>query len=264
MFVNSMTMNSGKPPPLGENTDVPAATDSAAAGGTAWPRHDAGAGWRPWQGAIVAALLAAAGAWLLGESRVARAVAADAAIPTMGQIVMAPTVATTQAAEIKNTVRTFGALGALLGLLLGLAGGLSRGNARAAWAAGASGLIAGGVTGAAGPLFVVRAFHHWQSEGADDLIVSMVMHSGLLTLLGAAAGLALAIGLGNKRRFAHAALGGAIGAVVGAVFYDLIGAFAFPLANTAEPLATTAAARFAELIVPAIAIAVGAASGSRK
>ena len=92
----------------------------------------------------------------------------------------------------------------------------------------------------------------------------MVMHSGLLTLLGAAAGLALAIGLGNKRRLAHAALGGAIGAVVGAVVYDLIGAFAFPFANTADPLATTAAARFVELIVPAIAIAAGAAGGARE
>ena len=76
------------------------------------------------------------GCW--AESGVARAVAADAAIPTMGQIVMAPTVATTQAADVKNAVRMFGAFGALLGLMLGLAGGWSRGNARAAWAAGAS------------------------------------------------------------------------------------------------------------------------------
>jgi hypothetical protein len=247
-------MNSGNPAPPQDNTDAPAATDSATAGGR----------WRPWLGAVVAALLAAGGAWLLGESGVARAVAADAAIPTMGQIVMAPTVATTHTADVKNAVRTFGAFGALLGLLLGLAGGWSRINARAAWTAGLVGLIAGGVTGAAGPLFVVRAFHHWQSEGADDLIVSMVMHSGLLTFVGAAAGLALAIGLGNKRRLDHAALGGAIGAVVGAVAYDLIGAFAFPFANTADPLATTAAARFVELIVPAIAIAVGAASGARE
>jgi hypothetical protein len=194
---------------------------------------------------------------------VARAVAADAAIPTMGQIVIAPTAATTQAANVKNATRMFGAFGALLGLMLGLAGGWARGNARAAWSAGASGLIAGLVTGAAGPALIVRAYHHWQSDGADDLIVSMAMHSGLLISLGAAGGLALAIGSGNMRRLAHAALGGAVGAVLGAVVYDLIGAFAFPFANTADPLATTAAARFLELIIPAIAIALGAASGAR-
>jgi hypothetical protein len=258
-------MNSGNPPPLGDNTEVPAETDSggAAAGGAGEPGHVTGYRWRPWQGAIVAALLAAAGAWLLGESGVARAVAADAAIPTMGQIVIAPTAATTQAANVKNATRMFGAFGALLGLMLGLAGGWARGNTRAAWSAGASGLIAGLVTGAAAPPLVVRAYHHWQSDGADDLIVSMAMHSGLLISLGAAAGLALAIGSGNMRRLAHAALGGAIGAVLGAVLYDLIGAFAFPFANTADPLATTAAARFLELIVPAIAIALGAASAAR-
>ena len=89
------------------------------------------------------------------------------------------------------------------------------------------------------------------------------MHCGLLTLIGAAAGLALVIGLGETRRLAHAALGGAIGAVVGAVVYDLIGAFALPFANTADPLATTAVARLLELVVPAIAIAVGAVPRSR-
>ena len=65
--------------------------------------------------------------------------------------------ATTQAADVKISVRVFGASGALLGVLLGLAGGWSRGNSRAGPAAAVLGLIAGGVTGAAGPFFVVRA-----------------------------------------------------------------------------------------------------------
>ena len=257
-------MNSGNPSSPGENTDVSAATDRAGAGGSAGPKLVAGGRWRPWQSAMVAAILAAVGTWLLGESGVARAVAANAAIPTMGQIVIAPTIATTQAAAVKNSVRMFGAFGALVGFMLGLAGGWLRGNARAAWAAAVVGLIAGGVTGAAGPPLIVRGFHQWQSQGADDLIISMVMHSGLLALSGAAAGLAFALGLGNKRRLVHAALGGAIGAVIGAVAYDLIGAFALPFANTADPIAATAAARFLEVIVPAIAIAAGAASGARE
>jgi hypothetical protein len=258
-----MTLNSANTPSPPEKTNVCSATKNAAAGDAVVPNRGTLGHGRLWLALIVTALLAAAGAWLLGESGVARAVAANAAIPTMGQIVMATTAATVQAADVKNAVRLFGAFGAILGLMLGLAGGWSRGDARAAWGAAVVGLIAGGVTGAAVPFFVVRAFHHWQREGADELIYSMVMHSGLLTLPGAVAGLALAIGLGNKRRLVHAALGGASGAIVGAIAYDLIGAFAFPFASTGDPIAATAAARFAQLIVPAVAIAAGAARGAR-
>jgi hypothetical protein len=256
-------MNSPNPPSPPIKTNASASIDDAVAGDAVVPKRGGGRQWRLWLSGIVAAFLAATLAWLLGESGVTRAAAASAEIPTMGQIVIAPTVATAQAADVKNAVRLFGAFGAILGLLLGLSGGWSRGNVRAAWAAAALGFCGGGVTGAAAPFFVVRAFHHWQSQGADELIYSMGMHSGTLILPGAVAGLALALGLGHKRRLIHAALGGAIGAVVGAIVYDLIGAFAFPFANTGEPLASTAAARFLELILPALAIAAGAVRGAR-
>jgi hypothetical protein len=54
-----------------------------------------------------------------------------------------------------------------------------------------------------------------------------------------------------------------LGAVLGAVIYDLLGAIAFPIAQTGDPLPLTAATRLIELVVPSIAIAVGAARGAR-
>jgi hypothetical protein len=257
-------MNSDDPPPPQDDTNSRAATNPARSGEAAGSKHGHGSQWRLWWAVILAAVTAASGAWLLGESGVVKAVAANAAVPTMGTILMAPTAVTTRAAEVKNTVRVFGVFGALLGLFLGLAGGWSRGNARITWAAAVFGAIAGGVTGAVGPLVAVPVYHRWQAEGADELIYSMAMHSAFLILPAAAAGLAFAIGLGNNKRLAHAALGGAFGALVGAVVYDLTGAFALPFANTSYPLATTAAARFVALIIPAIAIAAGAASTTRE
>jgi hypothetical protein len=178
-------------------------------------------------------------------------------------VIFVPTAATTQAAEIKNAARLFGALGAILGLMLGLVGGWSRGSVVAGCVAAPVGLVAGGVTGAVGPLIVVRAYFRWFGEGTDELLYAMAMHSALWIALGAAAGLALAIGRGSPRVLARAALGGATGAVLGAVLYDLLGAIAFPFAHTGDPLATTSVTRLIELLVPAIAIALGAARGAR-
>jgi hypothetical protein len=225
-------------------------------------RHSNGRAWRLWLGAILGAIAAATYAWLLGELGLTRTAAANAAIPTMGVTVMAPTFATVQAAEFKNAIRVFATFGAVLGLALALAGGWSRGNARYTWTAGALGLIAGGVAGAVGPLIVVPAYQRWRSQGADELIYSMGAHCGLLLLVGGVAGLALAVARGDRRRLVHAAMAGAIGALVGAIAYDLLGAFVLPFADTAEPLASTALARFLALLFPAIAIAAGAARGA--
>jgi hypothetical protein len=256
-----MTMNSDSSPLPQANVE-PAPTDHPVARAASPSTHANGVRWGIWQGAIVAAAAAAIVAWLLGELGVAKAVAANEAVPTMGVTIMAPTAATTQAADLKNCIRLFGVFGALLGISLGMAGGRLRGNARTTWWAASVGLIGGGVSGAVVPMFVVPAFHRWQSAGAEDLTYSMAMHAGLLILPGVIAGLALAIGLGNKKRLIHAALGAALGAVIGAVVYDLAGGYAFPFANTGDPLATMSVARLVELIVPAIAIAVGAACGA--
>jgi len=55
-------------------------------------------------------------------------------------------------------------------------------------------------------------------------------------LLGASAGLAFAVGLGERRRLGRALIAGLVGAVLGAVAFEFIGAVFFTLAETEEPI----------------------------
>jgi hypothetical protein len=259
-----MMMTPGDPLPSPETTNSAAAPNSAPPAGEAvGPKYRAGERSRLWLGAVLTAVVAAVGAWLLGESGLMSVAPVKVAVPTAGVIIMAPTTATTRAANVQTAARQFGAFGALLGLLLGLMGGWSRGGARPAVVAAFVGLFAGGMTGAVAPLIVVRAYFRWFGDGTDELIPSMLLHTGLWTAFGAAAGLALAIGSGDRRQLAWAALGGATGAVLGAVLYDLLGAVVFPLDQTGEPLAATRRARLLEFLLPGAAIGAVAALGAR-
>ena len=76
------------------------------------------------------------------------------------------------------------------------------------------------------------------------------MHGVIWGPLGAAAGLAVAIGLGEPRLIGRAMVAGLAGAVLGAVAFDVVGAFAFPLAKTDSPISRTWASRLlARLLV---------------
>jgi hypothetical protein len=71
-------------------------------------------------------------------------------------------------------------------------------------------------------------------------------------LLGALAGLAFAVGLGERPLWVRALTAGFIGALVGAVAFELIGAVAFPGAKTDDPISRTWATRLmARLLVTA-------------
>ena len=82
------------------------------------------------------------------------------------------------------------------------------------------------------------------------MIIGMLMHGVIWGPLGAAAGLAIAIGMGEPRLIGRAMVAGLVGAVVGGVAFDLVGAFAFPLAKTDSPISQTWATRLlARLLV---------------
>jgi hypothetical protein len=70
-----------------------------------------------------------------------------------------------------------------------------------------------------------------------DMIIAMLIHGLFWGLLGAAAGLAFAIGM--KAPIGRAVAAGIVGAVLGSVAFDLVGAFAFPLAKTDSPISLT-------------------------
>jgi hypothetical protein len=72
-----------------------------------------------------------------------------------------------------------------------------------------------------------------------DLLIAMIMHVVIWGLLGAAAGLAFAVGLGESRLGGRSLVAGLVGAVLGAMAFELIGALVFSSANTNYPISET-------------------------
>src|SRR5262249_48664527 len=99
-------------------------------------------------------------------------------------------------------------------------------------------------------------------------------HGAIWGLLGALAGLAFAVGLGDRSLWVRAVTAGFAGALVGAVAFDLIGVVAFPEARTDDPSSRTRVTRLmARLLVtvaPAAALSLvlpvrsGEPSGPRR
>jgi hypothetical protein len=156
----------------------------------------------------------------------------------------------------------FGSLGAVTGLALGLAGGCVRRSARAALIAAIAGLILGGTTGAIMPRVLMPIYFKMHDPDRDDLFLALLIQGGNWSVIGAAAGAAFGIGLGGRGRTLHALLGGLLGATAGVLVYELVGAVAFPLDRTSNPVSATWGTRlFARLAVTILASA-GAAIGA--
>jgi len=129
----------------------------------------------------------------------------------------------------------FGVLGACLGGSLGIAGGLARrpASAVAPAAGGLLGTVLGATLGAATSLALVPPFLELYFGHKDiEILTGMFSHAVIWGPLGAAAGLAFAVGLGERRLLGRALLAGLAGAVLGTIAFDLVGALAFPLAKT--------------------------------
>ena len=149
-----------------------------------------------------------------------------------------------------------GILGACLGGCLGMAGGLARRSASAAMIWGSVGSVLG-LTLGAGLSFALFPSFCWARDNYQlhELIASIALHGLIWVPLGAAAGLALALGLGKRQLCGRALAAGLTGALLGAVAYDLIGALLFPLARTADPLAETSLNRLISRLLVSLATA---------
>jgi hypothetical protein len=158
----------------------------------------------------------------------------------MGRTKVSPTVATENVAASQNGALAFGVLGVCLGGCLGLAGGLARRSASASIAVGGLGSVLGLATGVCAALALLPFFINSRIRYPDyELALSLVMHGLIWGLLGAQAGLAFAVGLGERRLWGRALTAGFAGALLGAVAFDLIGALAFPWAKTDEAISQT-------------------------
>lgn len=149
----------------------------------------------------------------------------------------------TNRTEVKNAALAYGLQGAILGLMLGLAGAAARGSVRAAFPAGLTGLLVGGMGGAGAARGLLSILQQVVERDPGQMLPPLLMHAGVCALIGASAGLAFGLGMGGGR-VPRAVIGGLVGAVLGAVVYQVIGALFLPLAETYRPLASTGTARF--------------------
>ncbi len=219
--------------------------------------------------AVSAGLLAGVGSWLIGEAALSAFRPPYEAQQIMGQTILKAKFEDRAAADTKNAGLAFGVLGGMLSLALGIAGGLARRSIASGVKAGIVGLVLGGLLAAATSLALVpvyyRALDKDQEALSHDLALPLMIHGGAWAVCGLAGGLVFGIGLGGGRaRLLNSALGGLIGAALGAAAYEMIGAVAFPAARTASPISFTPGTRLlARMLVASLTGLVAAASVKR-
>ncbi len=207
---------------------------------------------------LVLALLGGGLAWLVGETmldyfRPSREAAAQAYnFQALGREMAK--------ASAKNGAVAFGALGSLLGAAMGLAGGVARRSVIASLVGMLAGLILGALAGAL-PSFAIMPWY-WNHRNDElvmtSLTVPLLIHAGLWSGAGLAAGLAFGMGSGFKgRRLVGVLLAGLAGAVVGTIVYEFLGGLLFPMARTVEPFSATPGTRLLARICVAGFIGLG-------
>ena len=223
------------------------------------PRAEPGSGpvkaW-PWFGrtrrlAVIGGLLAGLLAFAIGEAIYEMIPAEKVQQDLMGTKIWTANRATSTEAARRNGALTFGVLGLCLGTCLGMAGGLARRSPSGAVTGALLGAVLGLALGAGVSWASISWFIMTRMDHIDyDLIISLMMHGLIWSLLGASAGLAFAVGLGEPWLCGRCLTAGFAGAVLGTVAFELIGAVAFPMAETDEPISETWATRLmARLLV---------------
>jgi hypothetical protein len=203
-------------------------------------------------------------AWGIGETRLVQVEAKRVPLVTMGQKHEGTTAATERAAQIATASRNLAVLGAALGLAMAATGGLIRRSKAGAIGAALAGAALGGVAGGLVALGSVTLYTNASPSFEDDLVPSLIMHGAISTVIGIAAAFALGLGLGTdgaRGRRVRLLVGGGLGALLGAVAFQIVGGLLLPIEGTADPVAATSLARFFSLIFVSTFTAIGAATG---
>ena len=204
----------------------------------------------------LAGLLAGLSAFGIGEATYKLIPAQKLTYYAFGSKVISATAATQGVADVRNGAMAFGVLGLCLGGCLGVAGGLARRSATSAAGAGLLGSILGAALAAGVAWATLGTLLDAQVVHLDyELPIAIAMHGLPWGLAGAAAGLAFAVGLGRRPRLGLAALAGFLGAALGAVAFDLLGAALFPFADTLGPISTTWPSRLLARLLVCLAAA---------
>jgi hypothetical protein len=206
-----------------------------------------------WLTAVLAALAAGLAVGLAAVAGAFHVEPGQQMVNMMGVQYLSPTGETRTLAERREVAWSLGAFGLLLGAGLGMAGAWPSRSWRRALAAIAVGGLLGAAAGALMPRLVLPWYDRAEVTGAGDLTRSLQMHLGLWGLIGTAAGLGFGIGRAEQPwRWALAVFGGAVGAVIGVILYDVLGATLFPLAGTGKPISDSWATRLMAFLLVAL------------
>ena len=156
----------------------------------------------------------------------------------------------------QNAAVAYALLGAVLSLILGVTAAcfLGRFSIPRVLAAGLAGIVLGASFGAASSYGLTPIYFH-RMETAD-VTLSLLIHLGIWTAVGAASGVAFGLGSGSRDVLVRSLVGGIAGAALGTILFDIFGAF-FPLAHTERPLSQEAGTRLAANIVLCLCVASG-------
>jgi MFS family permease len=156
----------------------------------------------------------------------------------------------------QNAAVAYGLLGAILSLILGVTAGcfLGRFSIPRVLAAGLGGIVLGASFGAASSYGLTPIYFH--RMGTADVTLSLLIHLGIWSAVGAALGVAFGLGSGSRDVLVRSLVGGITGAALGTILFEICGAF-FPLARTERPLSEVAATRLAANIVLCLCVVSG-------
>jgi hypothetical protein len=217
---------------------------------------------------LVTGLVAGLVAWLAGEACIDLIKPPRHPMESRGIILHVTFPREEARADAKNAGLAFVALGSALGAGLGAAGGLARRSGRAALLAGLFGLVVGAVAAAGTSLALLPAYNTYKAghpdEALQDLLYPLLIHVGVWSAVGAAAGLAFGLGLGERQRLPVIVQAALVGAALGAVAYELIGALGFPGAGTARFVSTTWGTRLFARLAVTVLTALGAGLAVRE
>jgi hypothetical protein len=164
--------------------------------------------------------------------------------------------------EKKKATVSFGLLGLVLALSLGAVGGIYAASARDSLAGMVLGTLVGAGAGGGISWVVTPLFFRYQNPESGLLILFMT-HAAIFGGIGAAAGLALGLGLGDRPAMVRAVFGGLLGALFGTIALESINSLAFPLMRTFEPIPSEPTPRLVEYVCVAVCTALfaGLAAG---
>lgn len=215
---------------------------------------------RLWALALAAGLVGGSVAWFVGESLRHEFRPSPAASPPGGFPGDSPLMRQEKAAyDAKSMAVAYGVLGVSLGAALGLAGGLVRRSSSAGAVAALVGTLLAGAAGAGAAFLLTPLFGRYFDPDQPTLLLPLLIHGGVSAAIGAAAGLAFAMGLGQRGLAIRSLLGGLVGGLLGRAVFELVHAVAFPLAQSQDLIPSAPGVRLLSFACVALAVAVGVA-----